>query len=143
MAVLFSGGCACGAIRYDCSSEPVVAGHCHCRACQRDSGTGHGSHMMVPNEALKLTGRPRYHDSKADSGNTVSRGFCPICGSPVVSRNSGYPDALFLRAASLDDPRWFKPAMVVFTSGAPAWDYIDPGLPGFPENADVPDIGGQ
>lgn len=133
MAIPFSGGCACGAIRYESAAEPLVAGHCQCRDCQRDSGTGHASHLMLPRAAFKLTGNVKYYESKADSGNLVSRGFCPNCGSPVVSKNSGMPDLVFVRAASLDDPGLFKPSLVVYASSSQPWDYVDPALPKFPK----------
>ena len=131
MSQSISGGCACGAIRYECSAEPVIAGHCQCRQCQHDSGTGHGSHVGVPATALRVSGEPRFYESKADSGNTISRGFCTTCGAPVLSRNSGMTEMVFLRAGSLDDPCLFKPTMVVFTESGHDWDTLDPSLPRF------------
>ncbi len=137
MTVALTGGCACGAVRYESSSEPMICGHCQCRACQRASGTGHGSHIMVPKEALTVHGEVRYWDSAADSGNIVGRGFCPACGSPVLSRNTGFPDHMFLRAASLDDPTKFVPTMLVFTGTAQPWDRMDPELVSFETQPDA------
>ncbi len=127
----FSGGCLCGAVRYECAAAPIVSGHCQCNDCRRASGTGHGSHMMVPKEALSVTGEVRFFDKPADSANIVSRGFCPVCGSAVYSRNSGYPDALFVRASSLDDLSVFQPSLSVYASRGALWDHIDPALPKF------------
>ena len=137
MTIALSGGCACGAVRYESMADPMVCGHCQCRACQRASGTGHGSHIMVPKEALTVRGEVRYWDSAADSGNFVGRGFCPTCGSPVLSRNSGFPDHLFLRAASLDDPTKFVPTMLVHTGKAQPWDRMDPELTSFRTQPDA------
>ena len=137
MTTVFSGGCACGAVRYDSTSEPLVAGHCQCRACQHASGTGHASHIMVPRDALTVRGEVRFYDSSADSGNIVSRGFCPTCGSPVLSHNSGFPDHAFLRAASLDDPALFRPTMVVYTGTSQPWDRIDAALTAFETQPDA------
>jgi len=128
-----SGGCACGAIRYECTAEPVFAAHCQCRACQHFSGTGHFSVMAVPKAAVTLTGTPKFYEAKGDSGNTLSRGFCPTCGSPVFGLTTGMPDMAVLPAGSLDDPSVFKPSVVVFTEHGPAWDYLDPALPKFPQ----------
>jgi len=125
------GGCACGVVRYEFTGEPVMMGHCQCRACQHDSGTGHASHVAVPAAVFSLTGSIKYWDSKADSGNIVSRGFCTECGSPVASKNSGAQALAFVRATSLDDPAYFKPQMVVWTSMSPAWDRLDSSLPAF------------
>ena len=125
------GGCACGAVRYEFAGEPAMMGHCQCRACQRDSGTGHASHIAVAMAGFKLTGPIKYWPSKADSGNTVARGFCTECGSPIVSTNSGMPTLSFVRAASLDDPSIFQPKVVVWSSRAQSWDHLDPALPVF------------
>ena len=127
----FSGGCLCGAVRYESDGEPVAAGHCHCLDCRRSSGTGHCSHLGLPEAGFKLTGELRFFDAPADSGNVVSRGFCPTCGSPIYSTNSGMTGVLFLRASSLDDPELFNPQLVVFTKRAPSWDRIPGALPSF------------
>src|SRR5689334_13632542 len=109
-----TGGCACGAVRYEFSGEPLMMGHCQCRACQRSSGTGHASHVAVPASTFKLTGPVKYWESTADSGNLVARGFCMECGSPLTSMNNGMASMAFIRAASLDDPSLFKPGLAVW-----------------------------
>ena len=71
----------------------------------------------VPETAVKLEGKATHWDKAADSDNIVTRAFfCPKCGSPVYSRNSGLPDFFFVRAGSLDDPTRYTPQMVVWTS---------------------------
>jgi hypothetical protein len=127
-----SGGCLCGAVRYETAAEAGVMGHCHCVDCRKSSGTGHCSHMMVPEAELTVTGRLASYERAADSGNMVTRSFCPVCGSAVLSRNSAMPGAIFLRASSLDDPEVFKPQVVVYAARAPSWDAIGGGLPSFP-----------
>ncbi len=119
-----TGGCACGAVRYESGSSAEFSLHCQCRACQRASGTGHGSSIVLPLEGFSLSGELRYYDQVADNGNTVSRGFCPVCGSPVLNRNSGYPDMRYIHVGSLDDPGGFKPDVVVFSDSAQPRDYI-------------------
>jgi hypothetical protein len=93
MAVPFSGGCICGAVRYECLAEPVVSGFCHCRDCQRETGSAFGTTLFVPRNAVTIVGEVKYYDGKGDSGNIVSRGFCPTCGARLwgnrrCSRNS-------------------------------------------------------
>lgn len=129
------GGCLCGRVRYHCAQE-AGGGHCHCIDCRKSSGTGHGSHMIVPAAAFSLHGTLKYFDKAADSGNIVSRGFCPECGCAVASTNSAMPGLVFVRASSLDDPEAFKPQMVVYADRAASWDTMDPALPAF---ATVPD----
>ncbi len=77
-------------------------------------------------------GEARFYSVKADSGNTVSRGFCAECGSPLFSKLSGMPEVVGVRAGSLDDPSWHRPAMDIFTASAQPWDYMNPDLPKFP-----------
>lgn len=141
MKVVFSGGCLCGAVRYESTGEPVATGHCQCIDCRKSSGSGHCSHMGVHKNAFRVTGEVRFYESPADSGNIVGRGFCPVCGAAVYSVNSGMPGLAFVRASSLDDPEVFKPQMVVYTSRGPSWDRLDPDLPKFatmPSRADMP-----
>ncbi len=119
-----TGGCACGAIRYQSKEAPFFSFHCQCRQCQRASGGGHSSSFVVAADAVTITGDLRFHDQQSDSGNTVSRGFCPHCGSPIMNINSGYPDSRYFHAATLDDPSTFKPTTVVFREFAQPWDPI-------------------
>ncbi len=129
----FKGGCLCGAVRFESASEPQMVAHCHCVDCRKSSGTGHGTHIVISEDAFSVSGDVKLYDSPADSGNTVSRGFCPTCGSAIYSKNSGMPGMVFPRASSLDDPNKVTPQMVVYASRAPVWDYVDPSLPSFPE----------
>lgn len=124
----FSGGCACGAVRYDSTARPKFELHCQCRQCQRSTGGGHASSFAISTDVVTITGEMTFFDQKADSGNTVSRGFCPTCGSPMMNINSGYPQMRYIHAATLDDPRIFKPTMIVCHSAAQPWDLIDTSL---------------
>ncbi len=128
----FEGGCLCGKVRYECASAPHLTGHCQCIDCRKTSGTGHATHMVVPAGALTVRGAVKSYDRAADSGNVVSRKFCPDCGSPVYSTNSAMEGMAFVRASSLDDPEVAKPSMVVYASRGPSWDKMDPSLPSFP-----------
>ena len=128
----FQGGCLCGAVRYE-GSEPGGGGHCHCIDCRKSSGTGHCSHMVVQGDRFQHTGEVKFFDAPTDAGNTVSRGFCPTCGSAIYSTNSSMPGMVFVRASSLDDLEVFTPQVVVYTKRAPSWDLVDPALPSFEE----------
>ena len=133
MAAPFTGGCACGAVRYECTADPLGSINCHCRDCQRASGTAYASILRVPAASFRVTkGEAKFYSTTADSGNTVSRGFCAECGSPLFSRLSGMPDIVGVRAGSLDDPSWHRPAMDIFTASAQPWDCMNPDLPKFP-----------
>src|SRR5436190_16949796 len=102
MEIPFVGGCDCGAVRYECTAEPVMVFHCHCQDCRMFAGNSYSSGIFVPASALRVTkGEPKYHTSTAESGSTVSRGFCANCGSPVVAKNSVYP-GFIIYATSLE-----------------------------------------
>ncbi len=133
MASSFTGGCMCGAVRYECSAEPVMTGNCHCRDCQKASGGAFSPALAVPTVALKIAGGVKYYDTKGDSGQTVSRGFCPDCGARLFGKPQAAPDVTVIMAGSLDDPSWFRPAMDLYTASAQPWDYMSPELPKFPK----------
>lgn len=124
----YEGGCACGAIRYSARAEPRASIHCYCRQCQRVTGAGHASQMALPAKAVTIVGALRFYETTADSGNKVSSGFCAICGSPILKKSSGYPEMVFVHAATLDDPSGFSPQSAVWGASRQPWDYLDPAL---------------
>ena len=130
MKIPFAGGCMCGNIRYECSAEPIIMGNCHCRDCQRSTGTAYAAAILVPSDAVSISGDVKYYDVTGDSGATNGRGFCPNCGSRLFSKP---PIAKFMGiyAGSLDDPSWFQPGMDFYTASAQPWDYLNPDLPKF------------
>jgi hypothetical protein len=132
MTISIQGGCACRAVRYEAQAEPLMAIQCQCKDCQRATGTGHNCAMAFPKDQVKLTGKLKYYDVKADSGSTVSRGFCPECGSPVASKSTGFSEMTILTAGSLDDPSIFKPGIAVYAARGQDWDHMDPEIPRFP-----------
>ena len=134
MAYVFTGGCACGRIRYELHEPPRASFNCHCRACQRYTGSAFIAVMLVPIKGFILKqGEPVFYVSKGDNGAEISRGFCDHCGSPVFTRHGRIPDHVGVPASSLDDPSWFRPTMDLFTAFAQPWDHMNPELRKFPE----------
>lgn len=131
MSKSFSGGCACGAIRYDIAAESVAMLDCQCRHCQQESGTGHASHLVFPRAAAELRGNATQWSIEGEQGSVKTRAFCPTCGSPVSMTTSAAPDVIVIRAASLDEPQRYSPQAVLWTKSAQPWDRIDPTLPTF------------
>ena len=132
MSKSFSGGCGCGAIRYESTAEPVLMLHCHFRDFQRSSGGPFSSFVILPTEALKLLqGALRFYDSPSQAGGKTHRGFCPECGAPIQVMTDSQPQIVAIRTASLDDPSWFNPQMDVWISDAHSWDQMNPALPKF------------
>ncbi len=131
MGTGLSGGCVCGAVRYEISGAPVASVQCQCRDCQRATDSGHVNAMAFPQTAIKLTDELRFHDVRADSGKTTSRGFCPNCGAPIMWKFSRNPELRTILVGSLDDPSSFSPQMVFYASRGHVWDRLDPAVPKF------------
>ena len=127
MAQKISGGCACGAVHYECNADPVVMLNFHCRDCQRASGSAYAAIMAVPKSAVEITGEPRYYKVVGNAGKAIERGFCPTCGSQVTVKLERLPDVLGLQAGSLD-PSIYRPMRDVFTSSAQPWDHMNPNI---------------
>jgi hypothetical protein len=132
MKIPFTGGCMCGAVRYECSAEPLYMGNCHCRDCQQATGTAYAAAMLVPRNAVAIAGKVNYYDVTGDSGNIVGRGFCSNCGSRLFSKPP-IPEFMGIMAGSLDDPSCFKPQADVYVASAQPWDCMNSELPKFPK----------
>jgi len=123
MTVPFSGGCACGAVRYECAAEPLFVAHCHCRDCQKASGGQMSTVAGVPRNAFRLTaGKTRSFAYSGDSGKGLARYFCENCGSRLYTADLGaMPELMFVAAGSLDDASWLKPVMHIYTKSKQPW----------------------
>ncbi|HMW47277.1 MAG TPA: GFA family protein [Cellvibrionaceae bacterium] len=133
MTTPYTGGCACGAIRYEINAEPLIGVECHCSDCRHESGNGHASHLVFPRAAARIDGTASEWSMTADSGNIKTRAFCPTCGTPVYMIFAANPAAFSVRAGSLDEPSRYTPKVVTYTSRALAWDMVDSSLPSFTE----------
>lgn len=129
MTKSYTGGCACGAVRYEISGEPVAMVDCQCRQCQRDSGTGHQSHVNFFAAEVRLEGELSHWQSVGDGGTAKRRGFCPTCGSHVTLTFPAVPDLFIVTPASLDDPSCYRPQLVSWAAAGFAWDHLDPSVP--------------
>jgi hypothetical protein len=134
MPTPFSGGCACGAIRYVCTADPLLSLNCHCRDCQHETGSAYAPVLVVPKTAFTLTqGSPMYFALTAESGQTTQRAFCAACGSPLFGLPGSGPDLVTIRVGSLDDPSEFRPSQDIYTASAQPWDSMNPVLPKVPK----------
>ncbi len=118
----FSGGGLCGAVRYVSSAAPLIEGNCHCRDCQKASGSAYAPTLFFPLEAVTITGDAKFFESIGGSGQPIRRGFCPGCGSQLFGLPSLRDDMIGIRAGSLDDTAAFRPQAEIFTSHAAPWD---------------------
>lgn len=128
-----TGHCLCGKVKYTISSTPVSMGQCHCDDCKRSSGTGHISSAFFQKESVDIAGETKSYSLIADSGSTITRSFCPECGSPLFGTISSNENIIGVSAGTLDNSDWFKPGFIVFNKRKPNWDFMDEKVPTFDE----------
>jgi hypothetical protein len=115
------GGCLCGKVRYAADAEPAFVGVCHCKNCQKASGTAFRVVLAIPKPALSVQGALKTFDDQGDSGKTLHRRFCPECGSSIMTEVEGGSGFAIVMAGSLDDPSWVKPTMEIYYDSAQPW----------------------
>jgi hypothetical protein len=131
MKLPLTGGCHCGAVRYEISAAPILTYTCHCTDCQRITGTAFSLAIIVPENAFRLVkGEPRSVERIADSGRVNVRLLCPDCGCWISGL--GRPDASGelvrrVRAGTLDDRSWLRPTEHYFTRSKQPWVMLPVG----------------
>lgn len=127
------GGCQCGAVRYRLDAAPLGIYACHCKDCQRFSGTTHTLSMVVRTEDIALiSGALAGFDKAADSGRTVRMLGCAQCGTKVWNQPLSSPAFLIVKPGTLDDMGWAQPVGNIWTASRAPWVEIDPEVPNFP-----------
>jgi hypothetical protein len=116
-----TGGCLCGRVRYTVTGDAAFAGICHCRNCQRATGSAFETVMAFPSANVSVQGELKTYEDIGDSGKAVRRRFCPNCGSGVLTEVDAMPGVTIILAGTLDDPDAFKPTVDVYWSSAQAW----------------------
>jgi hypothetical protein len=126
-----TGQCLCGAVRITINAEPVGMGQCHCKDCQRASGTGHSCVARFKKDDVSIVGQTNSYASMAESGNINTRYFCPKCGSRVFGENSARPGLLTIPVGCIDDNSWFIPNVIAYVKDRPPWDITSKDVPNF------------
>jgi hypothetical protein len=127
--MMIEGGCLCGQVRFRSGSEPLATRVCWCRDCQALAAGSATVNVIFRTESFEIEGETRDYVSKADSGSTMHRRFCPTCGTPLFSAAESRPHLVIVRAGALDDPELARPASTIWTGSAPTWALIDEALP--------------
>ncbi len=121
-----TGGCLCGAVRFQITVKPIATNYCHCTMCQKWTGGPFAVIASVPFEGFSFTkGKPVVYESTSGS----LRMFCGACGSPVGGRVAEDPKSMGVSLGCLDDPNLIKPEFHAFTSTQVSWCEMDDGLP--------------
>ena len=126
-----TGGCYCGAVRYEANGDPLMQAQCHCRECQYISGGAPNMFLLMPPDGFRYTkGTPKQF-KRSDLEQPVTREFCAECGTHLVTRRPGLPFVI-LKVGTLDDPGVFgRPQMAIYTVDKQPFHMILEGLPSF------------
>ena len=123
-----TGGCQCGAIRYQLSEQPLTLYVCHCTECQRQSASAFGMSMPVRRSALAITGdAPSRWGRTTASGQQVDCHFCAVCGTRLFHVPANHPKIASLRPGTLDDTTWLRPVAHMWTRSAQPWVEVPRG----------------
>ena len=123
------GGCACGAVRYRLTSEPMFVHCCHCLNCQRQTGSAFVINLLIETDRVEvLAGDPQPVDVPRDDGSAQVIFRCPDCQVAVFS-SYGWPELRFVRGGTLDDPSSVAPDIHIFTKSKVPWVTLPDGTP--------------
>lgn len=117
-----SGGCQCGALRYELSAPPLMIYNCHCANCQKITGSAFVVSATIPEAAFKFTrGEPKKVEWMSDAGNKRFGWFCGDCGSRIAHGQIPTIGMLSLRAGTFDDTSWVEPVGDIWMKSAQKW----------------------
>jgi len=129
MMAAITGGCRCGAVRYESTAMPITVRKCWCRDCQYFASGNATVNVTFLADAVTVAGPTHDFASTADSGSRMHRRFCPSCGVHLFSAAESRPHLLIVRAGTLDDPGLAQPEAVIWSASAPAWATIECDIP--------------
>jgi hypothetical protein len=109
---------------------------CHCRDCQRRSGSPFGAIAYFPEASVILTGQATEFERLTDAGNRFTSGFCPRCGSTVYARASKTPQMIGITVGAFADPDFAPPALSVYEQSRLAWVGLPNDVPRHPLGSD-------
>jgi hypothetical protein len=132
MTDTLDGGCACGAVRYRLGSAPMFVNCCHCRDCQRQTGSAFVINALIETDRIALlSGAPAAVAVPTDSGRPHDIHRCPTCRTALWSDYGRRPALRFVRVGTLDDPAKLPPDAHIFTRSKLPWIALPPGAPAF------------
>jgi len=138
MTKIATGACLCGNSSYQFDREQVVsAHHCHCKDCQKMTGSGKATVVIVPTKALETQGELKTYTVIGTDGAHVTRGFCTTCGCQTMSYVEEMPAIRFVKAGTLEDSSWVTIDSSYWSCSAQPWSPVDESLPAFEKNPTV------
>lgn len=125
------GGCACGAVRYRLTAAPMFVHCCHCRDCQRQTGTAFVLNAIIESDRMEVTGETAAFPMKTDSGRPHHIHRCAACETALWSNYGGLTKLRFVRVGTLDDPAAIAPDVHIYTRSKLPWVALPEGTPAF------------
>jgi len=125
-----TGGCQCGASRYEISGPPAAVYACHCTECQKQSGSAFAMAAVIPQAHFRITkGTPKMYARQTSPSKTMECWFCGDCGTRLfhVPGGAGYPNRN-IKPGPLDDKSWLTPAIHFWTRSAQSWVVFPEGV---------------
>jgi len=117
-----TGSCLCGTLKYTCRSEALFSAVCHCRACQKSTGTAFSVVVGVNRSDVTITGSTlKTYEDVGDSGRATYRHFCAKCGSTIMAEMAARPDLACIKAGTLDNPEELNPQLHVYWRDHQKW----------------------
>jgi hypothetical protein len=113
--------CSCGALRMTCSGDPVRISVCHCRECQRRTGSVFGAQIWFERDCVRLEGAAKTFSRQGDSGATIDFSFCPVCGSTLTWRQEARPDLVAIALGGFAGEDFGPPDVSVYDSRRRPW----------------------
>lgn len=130
-----TGGCLCGGVRFEVAEPLGPAAICHCQDCRRITGSAFNVSVAVSAPVFTVTrGAPSAFAAVSDAGSPIVRHFCPDCGSPLWTSSPAYPDRVYVKAGTLDDPDLVRPGAQAWSERRVAWATIPENLPARPRD---------
>jgi len=121
-----TGRCQCGALSYEIRGLPLTFYFCHCTECQKQSASAFGESLQTNVADVVFSGERAHYSRLTDSGRTLVGAFCPNCGTRMSHHSPGEP-AMSIKAGTLDDRSWLKPAGHIWTRSRQPWVVFGPG----------------
>jgi hypothetical protein len=137
MDEIHEGGCICGAVRYRVSGKPAIGLVCHCRFCQRRSGSAFAVIGYFDERSVEIVkGKLALHEHRSDeSGRWLRIEFCPACGTTVTHTAELRPGMRAIAGSSFDEPDWFRIERHIWTRSKRPWVQIPPDVAVFPKGS--------
>jgi hypothetical protein len=128
------GACQCGQVKFKIHDAPKMVAACHCTECQKLATAPYSVTAIFDSDKLEFSGEMKEWSRQADSGNTNTAVFCPVCGTRIYHYN---PDdqstiKLKLKPVNLEDDNLFKPTAHIWTEKKLSWVEIPEGVKSFP-----------